>query len=858
MESNNFEDTPPEAERPAPQPVTDRFSEERPTDRFEPFRVTDVLPEARAATAIVLSQGELVDDRFRIEEGPIGMATGEADIFRCTDTKTGETLALKLYREHVAPKQDILNMLMNVRHPDIITLRAFGTWAGHFYEAMDYCSGGSLADYMPVEETELRGWLVEIVNGLQYLHAQGIVHRDIKPNNIFFRKQNKEDLVIGDFGVSSILDTNEKVRRTTTAAFFTLDYAAPELIDGKEVSAKTDYYALGITLIHLLEGSSPFAGMDKNTVLGCHFRGSAPRPKVASAELRRLLDGLLRVQPESRWGYRQIMDWLEGRPVFTDDGLLDREDVYVGKRVPYRSLPEITTPIEMVHRLAEFDAARDLQRGFISQWAMFFDTNLGRRIAQLEEEFADNTELAVFQLRYLLDPAQPLEVGRFRIYGVAELVDLLLKHRDDCRGALENLLYSGGIEVWISALQDSPEARELAARIGGIRARVRQRYLGLFSLLYTLDPSRPLQFSQGDLIARPEDIDSIVRMNPHLTNRVTQCLYSGQFEEWLLACFPQRENDIRFVQQCVERHGDSMELGLFAVRCHFNPAIPFRFASQDAHAPQELAALIDRDGQGFERGMKLLASGWIRTWLICTGRMRDPSAFDEIIADETISPGRKMEAVLHVLDPELPWPRPVADVPSIDPGTISAESSRSVRLTISNAGRGFLSGIITLGTTEADKGLQPLLQSAHMSMKTTIIEGDPATVEVALHGRGLPVGAEERGVIVATTNGGVIEIPVSFRVTAPLRAMLLRSLGVGAIAGSLLGAFRYAIQLLMPQYVTQLIQTIPYNRISSDHDVWMLIPFAVGFLTTVGGLLYYAGRLYYVREFRKPCDGECR
>jgi hypothetical protein len=305
-----------------------------------------------------------------------------------------------------------------------------------------------------------------------------------------------------------------------------------------------------------------------------------------------------------------------------------------------------------------------------------------------------------------------------------------------------------------------------------------------------------------------------------------------------------------------------MELGLFAVRCHFNPTIPFRFASQEAHAPQELATLIDRDGQSFERGIRLLTTGWIRTWLICTGRMRNPSAFDEIVADETISPGRKMEAVLHLLDPALPWPRPAADVPSIDPGAISAESSRSVRLTISNAGRGFLSGIITLGATDTDKGLQPLVkplvQGAHMSMKTTIIEGGPTTVEVVLHGRGLPVGAEEHGVIVATTNGGVIEIPVLFRVTAPLRAMLLRSLGVGAIAGSLLGAFRYAVQLVMPQYATQLIQAIPYGRISNEHDVWMLIPFAVGFLTTVGGLLYYAGRLYYVREFRKPCDGECR
>jgi serine/threonine protein kinase len=68
---------------------------------------------------------------------------------------------------------------------------------------VDYCAGGSLADYMPVEEAEARSWLAEIINGLHYLHGQGIIHRDIKPNNVFFRKPNKEDLVIGDFGVKS-------------------------------------------------------------------------------------------------------------------------------------------------------------------------------------------------------------------------------------------------------------------------------------------------------------------------------------------------------------------------------------------------------------------------------------------------------------------------------------------------------------------------------------------------------------------------------------------------------------------------------------------------------------------------------
>lgn len=851
MESNNIEDRSPGADQPSPQPITERFSEEAVTDRFEPSSITDAIPDARASAVVALSAGELVDDRFRVEEGPLGMPTSEADVFRCTDTQTGEVVALKLYKENVSPKQDILNALMNVRHPDIITLRAHGTWAGHFYEVMDYCAGGSLADYMPVEEAEARSWLVEIINGLHYLHGQGIIHRDIKPNNIFFRKPNKEDLVIGDFGVSSILESNEKVRRTSTGTFFTFDYAAPELIDGKEVSAKTDYYALGITLIHLVQGESPFAGMDKNAALGCHFRGNVPRPKVASEEFRKLLNGLLRVVPESRWGYRQIVDWLEGRPILTDDGLPDRDDVYVGKRVPYRSLPEITTPIEMAQRVYDFDAARDLQRGYISQWAMFFDTGLGQRIARLEEEFADRPELAVFQLRYALDPTLPLQVGRFNVYSVAELMNLLLKHRDACRKQLEDLLYSGSIEVWVAALQDSDEARELARRIGEIRARVKHGPLGLFSLLYTLNPSLPLQFARGDAIATPEELEHVLGKGPHLTSRVTQCLYGGQFEEWLRCAFPHRKDDIWFVAQCVQAHADNTELGLLAVRCHFNPAIPFRLAGEDVHSPRELASHIDRDALSFERGMRLLANGWIRTWLACTGRMTNPKVFDEIVTDDTISLGRKMEAVLHILDPVLPWPRPVADVASIDAGAVSAESSKSVRVTISNAGRGFLSGIITLNNAGP-------AQSVQMAIKARAIEGESTVAEITLIGRGLPIGATEHGKIIVTTNGGVLEIPITFRATAPLMRMLLRSLGVGAVGGAMLGAFRYVIQFFMPQYAHQLIDWAYYGGITNGSDLWILIPFATSFLTVVAGLLYYAGITFYRREFREPTDKECQ
>jgi hypothetical protein len=820
--------------------VTDRFQVDRVTERLEMFRPAEhnvVVPE-RAQVDV----GELVADRFRVKDGPLNVLTSEADIFLCEDEGTGESFILKYYHENITPKQDILDKLMRVSHPDIVTLKACGAWAGHFYEVMDYCKGGGLAEYMPFDEDELRRLLVEILSGLRYLHDHGIVHRDIKPTNLFFRKPNKQDLVIGDFGVSSIMDANETVRKTTTSTFFTLDYAAPELIDGKEVSPKTDFYALGVTLIHLFEGKSPFSGMDKNAILGCHFRGMVPRPKNVSDSFRKLLNGLLRVVPENRWGYRQIADWLDGVPVFTDDGLADRDDIYAGKRMPYRNLPKASTPMEMASRLAEFDVANDLRKGYISQWAMFFDEDLGRRIACVEEEFDQNPTLGAFQLRYLLDPTQALEIGRYKIYNVAELLNILLTRRSECGAALISLLYSGSIAVWIAALQESNEAKNLAEEIAAIRKRLPDYKLGLFSLLYTLDPSRPLYLSTADFVKTPEEFERFMGKNVEITRTIGNMLRGGYLEEWMRCSHPHRMEDIQFLKSCANAYGEDVGQALFALCCHFNPNTPFVISSKEVKDPVTLARLIDSEPYLWERGVRLLLSGWIRTWLVCTGRIADPSNFDAIVNDPTSSEGRKMEAVLHLLNPDLPWPTPCADAERIDAHGVSAESSRFVYTTIYNMGRGYLSGVATL-RADGWETVKPM----NISMETTPIEGESVTLRICLHGTGLMVGAEESANLIVSTNGGDLEIPIHFHVLTPFVGMIKRSLGIGVVGGLVLGAFRASMQWILPEYTQKLVPSISYADVQGNTSLWAFIMFGGIILTGLVFFIYLAVRvfLYY-------------
>jgi len=821
--------------------VTERLPEQRATERFGPRGEAQSEAAAQAAPP-GLARGELVDDRYRVEAGPIGTATGEAEVYRCADAETGETVALKFYRENVSPKAGILDSLLNLQHPDVVTLHAYGAWAGRFYEVMDYCVGGSLTDHMPFPEPTLRGYVSQIVHGLEYLHGQGIIHRDIKPSNLFFREQDREDLVIGDFGVSSILQSDEKVRKTSTGAFFTLDYAAPELIDGKEVSAKTDYYALGVTLLQLLTGVSPFAGMDNNAILGCHFRGNVPRPTELSDEFNRLIDGLLRVSPQVRWGHGQVVSWLEGRAVLTDDGLPDRPEAYAGKTMPYRSLPAITTPAEMAARLSDFDAERDLQRGYIAQWAMFFDTDLGRRIAQLEEDSTGNAALDKLKLRYLLDPTLPLDVGSSRAYDLKQLAGLVDLPHNPYQQELEGLLYGGSIEAWVDARGHDQSTQRLVDRIAAIRTGIKNRPLGLLALLYALSPTRPLRLSQRVSLSSPEDLEDALAQNPKLKQRVMNYLYGGHFALWMRNAFPERVDDVRFITECVTTFRENREQGTFALRCRFCRTLPLWLGAAQAKTPKELAALISRSPASYELGIRLLAEGWIRAWLWATGRLTDLDAFDAVADDPATSGARKLEAVLHMLDPDLLWPRAAADVDYLDGGIVSTDGMKTMRLCVFNAGRGHLSGTITLDDGGAAESGLP----SGFSMAEREIEGGLTEIAVTMSGQGLPPGKGQEARIIVDTNGGRLEIPVFFHSGGALWRLVSRALLVGLVAAHFFAFLRLMLQRASPEYALNTMNWLSRDYVAAHPERPSYVPAA---LLALAGLA--AGLSYLVAVYRR-------
>jgi serine/threonine protein kinase len=343
-------------------------------------------------------------------------SSGEAQVFLVKRVGEESEYVLKVYYPNFDINKKLMQVVRSFQFEMIVELFDYGkTYVDgkhRYYELMEYLRGGTLRDLkLEGDFNRFRRIALQSAAALSYCHLHGVLHKDIKPTNFFFRDDEQKQLVLGDFGISALREGDARTFHTTQAR--TPIYAAPEMytdvIDGEvEITEAADYYSLGITLFAAWLGENPMSSNER-IMMKQKSEGRLPRLGELPDKVKRLIQGLTSVNQQNRWGYDQVERWFLG------------EDVPVDLSSPflrYKSFivdPEKNLVADNVHELVPMLAEREklginyLYNGRIITW---LENSGNTKLSELLKDIVINKypvdKKAGFMCAlYTMDPTYP-------------------------------------------------------------------------------------------------------------------------------------------------------------------------------------------------------------------------------------------------------------------------------------------------------------------------------------------------------------------------------------------------------------------------------------------------------------------
>lgn len=228
--------------------------------------------------------GKRLDGRYEIHE-LIGVG-GMANVYRCTDTVDDREVAIKILKDEYLNNEEFIRRFKNeskaiamLSHPNIVKVYdvSFGDMIQ--YIVMEYIDGITLKEYIDqqgiIEWKDVIHLTTQILKALQHAHECGIVHRDIKPQNIMLLQDGT--IKVTDFGIARFSD--KSTRTMTEQAIGSVHYIAPEQARGDATDGKTDIYSVGVMLYEMLTGKLPFDGDSAVTIALMQLQSTPKRPR---------------------------------------------------------------------------------------------------------------------------------------------------------------------------------------------------------------------------------------------------------------------------------------------------------------------------------------------------------------------------------------------------------------------------------------------------------------------------------------------------------------------------------------------------------------------------------------------------
>jgi serine/threonine protein kinase len=278
---------------------------------------TSVINEKSSWVGIRLAKGRY-QVTAKLGEG------GMAIVYRAHDAQQDRDVVVKAPRSTLLQEAEFtarflreIRSLVDLAHPHIVEVIDVDEHEGMPFAILRYLAGGSLRDRLqrgpdgevvPFQPNELSGWVEDIADALDFIHAKGFIHRDVKCDNILFDVEG--NAFLSDFGIAKAL-AHESPAHAQTAftakglVMGTPEYLAPELIMGEPSDGRADQYALGVVLYELLAGQRPFDGPNPAAILVKHT-SEPPKPlrdvaPAVSPALASVVHKALAKQPDNRY-----------------------------------------------------------------------------------------------------------------------------------------------------------------------------------------------------------------------------------------------------------------------------------------------------------------------------------------------------------------------------------------------------------------------------------------------------------------------------------------------------------------------------------------------------------------------------
>lgn len=261
--------------------------------------------------------GKRLDGRYSIES-LVGVG-GMANVYRGTDLKTGNQIAVKVLKDEFLDNEELVRRFKNeskaisiLSHPNIVKVYDVSVTDKLQYIVMEYVDGITLKEYLKqrggaLTWKETVHFATQILSALQHAHSKGIIHRDVKPQNIMLLADGSIKMM--DFGIARF--SRAQSQTVSDKAIGSVHYISPEQAKGERTDARTDIYSVGVMLYEMLSGRLPFDG-DGAVSIAIMQISEKPKPLAeiapqTPARLRQITEKAMEKDPDKRYQSAQEM-----------------------------------------------------------------------------------------------------------------------------------------------------------------------------------------------------------------------------------------------------------------------------------------------------------------------------------------------------------------------------------------------------------------------------------------------------------------------------------------------------------------------------------------------------------------------